>query len=99
MDNSLSDGLELFVGEKVPKLDGLPGREEIIDLWEEDSGYSAAELDYYELLGAFKFSVIMASIGIKGTNEGVYPREMEMDINNVSTLVLDRLMAECGITV
>jgi len=98
LDNTMSDGLELLVGEKIPKLDGLPDREEIIGLWEEGSGYSAAEIDYYELLGAFKFGVIMASIGIKMTNDGIFPEEMEMDINNTSTLVLDRLMAANGIT-
>ncbi len=97
LDNSLSEGLELLVGMEVPKLDGLPGREEMIALWEEKSGYAATQIDYYELLGAFKFGVIMASIGIKMTHDGIFPKEAEMDINNTCTLVLDRLMAAWGI--
>jgi len=97
LDNSLSEGLELLVGMEVPKLSGLPSREEMIALWEKESGYSAEQLDYYELLGAFKYGVISASIGIKLTNAGIFPKEAEWDINNNCTPVLDRLIAAWGI--
>lgn len=99
LDNSMSEGLELLVGMAVPQLPGIPGRDELIALWEAESGYTATELDYYELFGACKFGIMMASIGIKMTNEGILPPEMEMDVKNTCTAVMDRLMAANGITV
>jgi aminoglycoside phosphotransferase (APT) family kinase protein len=86
LDNSLSDGI------LQPKLEGLPSREELIALWEEESGHSAEQLPYYELFGALKFGIIMASIGTNLMNDGIFPKESEFDINNPCTLVLDRLM-------
>ncbi len=78
---------------EVPKLDGLPDREEMIALWEQESGFSAEQIDYYEMLGTFKFGVIMASIAIKMTSDSIIPAEMELDVNNTCTAVLDRLLA------
>lgn len=91
LDNSLSDGIG------IEKLPGLPTREQCVDIWQETSGFDAAELPYYELFGAVKFGVIMASIGLDLMNKGIFPRESEFDINNPSKLVLERLMAEFGI--
>ena len=99
LDNTMSEGLEILVGMEVPKLAGLPDREEMIALWESESGCSAKEIDYYEMLGAFKFGVIMASISINMTNEGVIPAEMEMDVINTCTTVLDRHMQARGVQV
>ena len=93
LDNTLSEGLELLVGVEVPKLEGLPDRQEMIAQWEAESGCSAEHIDYYEMLGAFKFGVIMASIAINMTNDGVIPADMEMDVKNTCTAVLGRHMA------
>ena len=98
LDNSMSEGLELLVGVEVPKLDGLPNREEMISIWDQESGHSAEHIAYYEMLGAFKFGVIMASISINMTNEGIIPAEMEMDVKNTCTAVLERHMAANDIT-
>ena len=99
LDNSMSEGLERLVGMEVPKLEGIPSRDEMIRHWEAQSGFSAEHIDYYEMLGAFKFGIIMASIGLKYTHDGLVPEEMEMDLNNTCTPLLDRLMATNGITV
>lgn len=99
LDNSLSEGLALLVGMDVPQLPGVPSREALIAFWEKESGFSAAALDYYEVLCTFKFGVIMASLGIKYTQDGLIPADMEMDIKNTCTTALDRLMAANGISV
>lgn len=98
LDDSMSEGLEIMVGTEIPKLPGLPDRTAMVALWERESGYSADQLDYYLLFGAYKFGIIMASIGNKYTSEGLVPAAMEMDINNTCTAVLDRHMAVHGIT-
>lgn len=99
LDDSMSEGLETMVGMEIAKVPGLPDRNEMVALWERESGYSAEHLDYYLLFGAYKFGVIMASIGTKYTDEGLIPAEMEMDIRNTCTAILDRHMAAHGITV
>ncbi|MEZ5573945.1 MAG: phosphotransferase family protein [Halioglobus sp.] len=99
LDDSMSEGLEIMVGTVIPKLPGLPDKAEMVSLWERESGYSAQHLDYYLLFGAYKFAIIMASIGTKYTQEGLIPAEMEMDIRNTSTAVLDRHMGAHAIHV
>lgn len=93
LDNSMSEGLCRLVCMEVPRLPGVLSKEEMLKLWEQESGFSARELDYYEVLGAFRFGIIMASVSINLMNEGIMPREMEMDINNTCTPLLDRLLA------
>ena len=99
LDNSMSEGLHRLVGMEVPRLPGVLNKDEMIALWEKESGFSARDLDYYEVLGAFRFGIIMASVSINLMNDGVMPREMEMDINNTCTPLLDRLLATHGIEV
>lgn len=93
LDNALSDGL------LQPKLEGMPSRQELIDLWEKESACSAEQLPYYELFGALKFGIIMASIGTNLMNDGIFPKDSQFDLNNPCTLVLDRLMTQNGIEV
>ena len=91
LDDCLSTGLG------IAKLDGLPGREELVALWEKQSGYSAAALDYYELLSIFQFAIIMHRVGTRLTAQGFFPPEAEFDIRNTSTLLLDQQMARFGL--
>jgi aminoglycoside phosphotransferase (APT) family kinase protein len=91
LDDSLTTGLGL------PKVDGLPDRAEMTALWESESGFSAANLDYYELLSNFQFAVIMHRVGTRLTAQGIFTPEMEFDINNNSTLLIDEQIAKFGI--
>jgi aminoglycoside phosphotransferase (APT) family kinase protein len=91
LDDSLTTGLGL------PKVQGLPGRQEMIELWEAASGYSAAALDYYELLSNFQFAIIMHRVGTRLTAQGFFPPELEFDIRNNSTPLLDEQMARVGL--
>ena len=91
LDDSLTTGLGL------PKVDGLPDRAEMIALWESESGHSAKQLDYYELLTNFQFAIIMHRVGTRMTQQGVFPAEAEFDINNNSTLLIDAQIEKFGI--
>ena len=97
LDNSMSEGLERLVGMAVPKQTGLPCKQEMINLWEAASGFSAKDLDYYEVFAAFKFGIIMTSISINLTKAGIMPADMHMDINHTCTPLMDRLMKKHGI--
>jgi aminoglycoside phosphotransferase (APT) family kinase protein len=91
LDDSLTTGLG------QAKLGGLPGRQEMIELWEAESGYSAAALDYYELLSIFQFAIIMHRVGTRLTAQGFFPPELEFDIRNNSTPLLDEHLARIGL--
>lgn len=91
LDDSLTTGLGL------PKVAGLPDRQEMIALWESESGYSANALDYYELLSNFQFAIIMHRVGTRLTAQGIFPPEAEFDINNNSTLLIDEQMLKFGL--
>ena len=75
----------------------MPDRARMIELWEQESGFSAAELDYYELLSNFQFAVIMHRVGTRLTAQGFFKPEDEFDINNNSTLLIDAQIAKFGI--
>lgn len=91
LDDSLTEGLGL------PKVAGLPDRARMIELWEAESGHSAAELDYYELLSNFQFAVIMHRVGTRLTAQGIFKPEDEFDISNNSTLLIDAQIKKFGI--
>lgn len=91
LDDSLTKGLGL------PKVAGLPDREAMIRQWEQQSGHSAAELDYYELLSNFQFAIIMHRVGTRLTAQGFFKPEDEFDLNNNSTLLIDEQISKFGI--
>lgn len=97
IDNAMSEGLEHLVGEKVPKLPGIPERDEIIAIWEKEMGIKADHFDYYEVFSVWKFSIVMASIGTNLTATGDMPAEMEFDINHNVSPLLERLIQRHGI--
>jgi aminoglycoside phosphotransferase (APT) family kinase protein len=91
LDGSFTEGLG------VPPLEGIPGRDELIELWQQESGRSAQDLDYYEIFSVFQFGVIMARVGTLLTAKGVFQPADEFDLNNTCTPLLDRWMATHGI--
>lgn len=91
LDGSFTEGLG------VPPLEGIPGREEQIELWQSESGHSVQDLDYYEFFSVFQFGVIMSRVGTLLTAKGFFQPEDEFDVNNTCTALLDRWMAHHGI--
>ncbi len=92
LDGSLSEGLG------IAPLEGVPDRQELIALWQQESGFSAADLDYYEFLSVFQFAVIMARVGTLLTASGLFRPEDEFDLNNNCTPLVDHWMARHRIT-
>jgi aminoglycoside phosphotransferase (APT) family kinase protein len=92
LDDSLSEGLG------HPKLPGLPDRARMIARWEEQSGHSAREIDYYELLSNFQFAIIMHRVGTILTARGIFPEEVGFDLDNNSTGLIDAQIAKFGLS-
>ncbi len=90
LDDSLSTGYG------VPRLAGLPGREETVAHWERVSGFEATELPYYDVFAAWRMAYVMARIGTVFTERGWVPREAEMDVNNGGATLLALHAARLG---
>ncbi|MEM9254863.1 MAG: phosphotransferase family protein [Pseudomonadota bacterium] len=56
LDSAFSEGLGF------PRLEGLPTYEESIAQWEESSGHSAGDYDYYVIFAAMRFGLILSRI-------------------------------------
>jgi aminoglycoside phosphotransferase (APT) family kinase protein len=75
-------------GYGVPRLAGLPSREETVAHWEQASGCSARELPYYEVFAAWRMAIIMARIGTLFTQRGWVAPEAQMDVHNGAASLL-----------
>lgn len=90
IDRCLSEGYG------VPRLPGLPDRDQSIARWEAASGRKADNLEYYEVFSAFKLASIMARIGTVFGQRGLLPHGFQMDTDNGATKVLALLGAQHG---
>ena len=83
-------------GYGVPRLAGLPTREETIEHWERASGFSARHLPYYDVFAAWRMAYVMARIGTVFMERGLVPRESEMDLRNGGAALLAMHAARLG---
>jgi aminoglycoside phosphotransferase (APT) family kinase protein len=83
-------------GCELPRLSGIPGREETIDRYQMWSGIELEHLDYYDVFAATRFSVIMARLGQQMKSYGVLPAESDFDANNTCTRMLAARLKRAG---
>jgi aminoglycoside phosphotransferase (APT) family kinase protein/putative sterol carrier protein len=72
-------------GYGVPRLEGTPGREEILRCYEELSGRKVKNLFYNEVLAAFRFGVIMLRITKILKKTGISLAYEDAEVNNAMT--------------
>ena len=90
LDDCLSGGYG------VPRLAGLPTREETVAHWERASGCSAARLPYHEVCAAWRMAIIMARIGTLFTQRGWVDASVQMDLRNGAATLLARHAQRLG---
>lgn len=78
----------------VPRLAGLPSREESISRWEAASGCSAEQLGWYELLGATRYAAIMTRVMQLLDSSGVFPGAAAAAFDQTGSQLLERLLDE-----
>jgi aminoglycoside phosphotransferase (APT) family kinase protein len=86
----------LCTGYGVPRLAGLPSRDETVAHWERASGFSARHLPYYDVYAAWRMAYVMARIGTVFMERGLVPRESEMDVRNGGAALLAMHAARLG---
>jgi aminoglycoside phosphotransferase (APT) family kinase protein len=84
-------------GTGLPRLAGLPGRDETLAHWRGRTGFSLDGIDYYEVLALMKFAAIIARLGRQLKHYEVLPADNEMDVNNFAATILARKLAEIGV--
>ncbi len=78
----------------IPRLEGMPGRDDTIAAWEAQVGRPAHHMHYYEVFAAFRFSAIMVRVFQQMKHYGRIPEEATADVDNLATSTLEKLLAE-----
>jgi aminoglycoside phosphotransferase (APT) family kinase protein len=84
-------------GTGLPRLPGLPGRDETLAHWRDRTGRSLDGIDYYEVLALMKFAAIIARLGRQLKHYEILPADNEMDVNNFAAAILARKLEEIGV--
>ena len=77
----------------VERLPGLPSREETIRRYEQRSGRSLHHLGYYEVLAAFRFSVIWARLAVLFKTWGLLDHDDPMAQLSTANRIIDDLLS------
>jgi aminoglycoside phosphotransferase (APT) family kinase protein len=76
----------------VPVPDGLQSREQLIASWEQRTGRSADNVDYYEAFAATRLSMMMVRAGLMMIAGGKLPAGNPMPVNNPAANILANLL-------
>jgi aminoglycoside phosphotransferase (APT) family kinase protein len=78
----------------VPRLAGVPDRAATVARWEAASGRSATHLDWYELLGAVRYALILARVMQLLDSSELIPGAADMALDQTGSQLLERILAE-----
>ena len=82
LDRHFTEGLG------VPQPSGFFDRATTISRWEEHTGRTADNVDWYEIYGGFRFAVVMMSLTRLFIADGIMPADTDFDRNNTVTQCL-----------
>jgi aminoglycoside phosphotransferase (APT) family kinase protein len=77
----------------VDRLPGLPSRAETVHRYEQATGRRLTELDFYEVLSAFRFSIIWARLAVLFKQWGLLPADATMARDSTANRIIDELLA------
>lgn len=76
----------------IPRLEGLPSREEIISLYEEKRGRKVQNLDYYMMLTWFRMNIVAIRFADRLVAEGRLPDGTDVLTHNSATMLMARFL-------
>jgi aminoglycoside phosphotransferase (APT) family kinase protein len=79
-------------GMPAPRLEGFPTRDEMVARYEQASGTTARDLEFYEIFGGLRFAVVMMRIKHLLVDFELMPPDTDMAENNAVTRVLADLL-------
>ncbi|MCL4684354.1 phosphotransferase family protein [Myxococcota bacterium] len=86
MDRHHSEGIGM------PRLSGLPDREETVARWEGHLGRPARNLEYWEAFAAFRFAAIMTRVAQQLMHFGILPADSPFAVDNTASRMLARVL-------
>jgi len=90
MDRVFTQGIGL------ERLAGFPDKAASIARWEQNLGRSADHYAYYEIFAAWRFAAVMVRVFLQMKHYELVPEEAPVDVENLSTPVLQALLDEAG---
>ncbi len=89
---------EVFsTGLGVPRLPGMPKRDESVARYEELTQTTVNNLDYFELFAGVRFAVIMQRLGSLQMGMGALPPDSTFPLDNFVTAHLDKMCDKKGV--
>ncbi len=79
-------------GIAAERLPGFPDREATVARYEELTGHTVRNLEYYETFAALRFGVIMARLGQQLLHYGVLPEDSDFEIDNTCSRMLAQML-------
>lgn len=76
----------------IPKLEGLPSREEIISFYEEKRGRKVQNLEYYMMLSWFRMNIVGIRFSDRLVMEGRMPDGTDVLTHNPATMLMARFL-------
>ncbi|MHB8511634.1 MAG: phosphotransferase family protein [Actinomycetota bacterium] len=80
----------------LPRLDGIPSRDETNSLYEQITGHRVINARFYEVFSAFRFAIIMMRIGQLMIGSGALPADSDFGKQNFAMDTLARVLKEAG---
>ncbi|MEM7140113.1 MAG: phosphotransferase family protein [Actinomycetota bacterium] len=69
----------------APRMEGFPTREEMIEIYERESGREVRNPHYWEVFGTMRFCAIFIGLGDRMVDGGLVPPELNMSVANMVT--------------
>jgi len=76
----------------MPRIAGFPAYEDAVAWWEERTGRTADQLEYYTVFAGWRFGVIMVRLGQMMKGLDILPMESDYEQNNSATQFLVKLL-------
>ena len=82
----------------VPRLEGMPTRDESVARYEELTKTTVHNFDYFELFAGVRFAVIMQRLGTLQMGTGALPTDSTFPLDNFVTAHLDKMCDQKGVS-
>lgn len=79
-------------GLPAPRMDGFPTRAQMLERYEELTGWEPHDLEFYEVFAGLRFAVVMMRVTAMVVEFGLMPPDTDMGTNNTVTRLLAAML-------
>ncbi len=74
----------------MPRLEGFPGEDALIERWTHVTGHPPEHLDWYLIFAGVRFSITLMRVALRSKADGKIPQEADVERNNLGTRLVAR---------